>query len=246
MLSRHTLSILACACLFTLPTNAQTPSDPFGSDPFGKKGPFQPPAKAKRSPTQRPAAAQPLLRVQTKKAPQKVVPSGEDRIVAALNRQTTVSFIETPLSDAARTISEMHNIPIIIDNRALEEIGLDAETPVTIDLKGVSLRSLLRLMLRDNDLTYMVKDEVLQITTREAAEDNLILKMYTLSGKLHNHGDQIVTAISRTVTPDTWDQLGGASTIISIEHVLIVSTTSDVHSKVDSFLSELAQKFAAE
>lgn len=250
MLSRHSLSMFVCACLLTLPADAQTPSaDPFGGGtPFGNADPFKRPAQSKRAAPPAGVAGQAVQKVPPKKVPQKVAAKGtaEERIAAALSRETTVSFIETPLSDAAQAISEMHDIPVIIDNRALEEIGLDAETPITIDLRNVTLRSLLRLMLRDCDLTYMVKDEVLQITTAEAAESNLILKMYKLSGKLENHGEQIVTAINRTVTPGTWDSLGGTSTIISIDHVLIVSATSDVHSKVESFLSELAEKFGDE
>ncbi|KAA5547347.1 VWA domain-containing protein [Roseiconus nitratireducens] len=113
----------------------------------------------------------------------------ERRIESALSDETTQSFIETPLSDAIQQISQTHDIPIVVDTRALEEIGLDADVGVTIDLKNVSLRSFLRLMLRDLDLTYLIKDEVMQITTIEAAEDNLVTKVYPV-------GDLVVPIVS--------------------------------------------------
>ena len=53
---------------------------------------------------------------------------------------------------------------------ALEEIGVGTDEPVTINLHNVSLRSALRLMLKKLQLTYIIQDEVLMITTPEEAE----------------------------------------------------------------------------
>ncbi|MFK8113794.1 MAG: VWA domain-containing protein [Rubripirellula sp.] len=102
----------------------------------------------------------------------------ERKLQLALSEETSASFVELPLSDAIQQISEKHEIPIVVDSRALEEIGLSAEEPISLTLKNVSLRSFLRLMLRELDLTYMIKDEVMQITTVEQAEQNLINKVY--------------------------------------------------------------------
>jgi uncharacterized membrane protein YgcG len=102
----------------------------------------------------------------------------ERRIQKSLDESTTQNFDETPLVEAIREIRETHNIPIQVDGRALEEIGLSEEEPITISLEDVSLRSFLRLMLREIDLTYMIQDEVMQITTIEKAEQNLINKVY--------------------------------------------------------------------
>ncbi len=113
----------------------------------------------------------------------------ERRIQATLNQETTQNFEETPLVEAIRDISEAHDIPIVVDTRALEEIGLTDEEPITIDLANVSLRSFLRLMLREFDLTYMIKDEVMQITTTEQAEQDLINKVYPV-------GDLVVPILS--------------------------------------------------
>lgn len=112
----------------------------------------------------------------------------ERRIQAALGEETSQNFVELPLSDAVAQISETHGIPIVVDNRALDEIGMSAEDPVNLTLANVSLRSFLRIMLRDLDLTYVIKDEVMQITTTEAAEQNLVNKVYPV-------GDLVVPVI---------------------------------------------------
>ncbi|WP_158222624.1 VWA domain-containing protein, partial [Rhodopirellula sp. MGV] len=113
----------------------------------------------------------------------------EQMIEKRLSDDTTHQFIETPLNDAIRQLSDAHDIPIVIDRRALDEIGADEEMPVSIDMKNVSLRSFLRLMLRDLDLTYLIKDEVMQITTVEAAEENLVTKVYPV-------GDLVVPIVN--------------------------------------------------
>ena len=113
----------------------------------------------------------------------------ERRIQAALGDETSLNFVELPLSDAVQQISETHGIPIVVDNRALDEIGMSAEDPVNLSLANVSLRSFLRIMLRDLDLTYVIKDEVMQITTTEAAEQNLVNKVYPV-------GDLVVPVIN--------------------------------------------------
>ncbi|MEM1069110.1 MAG: hypothetical protein AAGI63_09460, partial [Planctomycetota bacterium] len=112
----------------------------------------------------------------------------ERMIESALDNEMSANFVELPLGEAVRQIGEEHDIPIVVDNRALEEIGLSADEPVNLQLKNVSLRSFLRLMLRELDLTYMIKDEVMQITTIEAAEQNLINKVYPV-------GDLVVPII---------------------------------------------------
>ena len=112
----------------------------------------------------------------------------ERRIQAALGDETSFNFVELPLSDAVAQISERHGVPIVVDNRALDEIGMSPEDPVNLELSNVSLRSFLRIMLRDLDLTYLIKDEVMQITTVEAAEQNLVNKVYPV-------GDLVVPVI---------------------------------------------------
>ena len=90
-------------------------------------------------------------------------------------------FNESPLRDVQRSIEDQFRIPVEIDARALEELGLDLDTPVTQSLSGVSLRSALKRMLGPIDLAYIIKDEVLLITTKEKAEENLVVKVYPVA-----------------------------------------------------------------
>ncbi len=166
-------------------------------------------------------------------------------IVEMLDQVVSFSFVEVPLLEAIREISEANNLPLVIDNRALEEIGLSAREPVSLSLKNVSLRSFMRLMLRDLDLTYQIKDEVMRITTIEAAEQNLINRIYFLEGlgELGDEADHARKLVMATIVPDTWDALGGPSGITSFavydRPAIVVSTTSDVHDQIQALLRSL-------
>src|SRR5439155_3528294 len=91
--------------------------------------------------------------------------SAAKRIDNELDKPTDVDFIETPLKDVVDFLKDKHAIPIVLKTKKLEEASVSADTPVTKQLHGISLRSVLNLILEDLELTYVVKDEVLQITS---------------------------------------------------------------------------------
>ena len=107
--------------------------------------------------------------------------SAEEQIFAALSQSTTLEFIDTPLRDVIDYLKDLHGIEIQIDYRALEEVGIGPDAPVTRNLKGITLRSALKLMLRELDLTYTVQDEVLLITTQEVVAEHLTAKVYPVA-----------------------------------------------------------------
>src|SRR6185437_3857774 len=82
----------------------------------------------------------------------------EDRILAELGEKTDLEFDETSLSDAIEFLKERHGIEIQLDVKALEEEGVGTDTPVTRHISGITLRSALRLMLGEMDLTYIVQN----------------------------------------------------------------------------------------
>src|SRR5262245_17397750 len=113
----------------------------------------------------------------------------EQRIFNELSKETNVDFVEQPLKDAMMYLGDLHKIPIVLSQKKLEEASVSPDTPVTKTLRGVTLRSALRLILKDLELTYVIRDEVLQITTPEDAESQLITKVYPV-------GDLVVPPIN--------------------------------------------------
>jgi hypothetical protein len=114
----------------------------------------------------------------------KATGEAERRIESALRgplRATGLDFVDTPLEEVVNLLQEDYDIPVQLDLPALEEAGLGADEPVTVNLHNVSLRSALRLMLKQHQLTYIIQDEVLMITTPEEAEAQLVVKVYPVA-----------------------------------------------------------------
>ena len=114
----------------------------------------------------------------------KATGEAEQRIEKALRSPllgTGLDITEQPLQDVVNQLQEDYGIPIQLDVPALDAIGVRPDEPVNINLHNVSLRSALRLMLKNLQLTYIVQDEVLMITTPEEAEKTLVVKVYPVA-----------------------------------------------------------------
>jgi hypothetical protein len=105
----------------------------------------------------------------------------EARLIGALETATEFDFVDIPLGDVAAFLSDAHQVSVMIDAPALEDAGVRSDAAVTLAVKGVQLRSGLRLMLDKLGLTYAIHNEVLMITTPAAARNMASTKVYDVS-----------------------------------------------------------------
>lgn len=109
------------------------------------------------------------------------VTPAEEKVRQALTRPVSFDFQETPLSDVIDFLREYAGINIVLDQNGLDEVQVDADTPVTLQLEQVTLKSALNLILKQFELTYMIRDEVLLITSETQASEELITKVYPVA-----------------------------------------------------------------
>lgn len=94
----------------------------------------------------------------------------ETRIWAALDETTALDLVEYPLFAVTDYLKQHHGIEIQLDHRALSDAGISSDTPMTRSVKDITLRSALKLLLSDLDLTYVIHNGVLVVTTKSEAE----------------------------------------------------------------------------
>jgi len=172
----------------------------------------------------------------------------ERAIREALDRKIDVDFRRTPLTKVATTLRQKAGINVLIDRRAMVEVGMSPDVTVTLSAQGILLRAALRLMLRPLDLTHVIVDEVLSITTPEEAESLVPLGLYPigdLATDVERPGetdpfDLPMKLLVQCVAPMTWGDVGGAGSVGEIEcqgaRVLVVSQTQDVHEELIDLL----------
>ena len=177
---------------------------------------------------------------------------GDQRIVAILETRTALKFEETPLTEVAQRIMQQHDFTILIDRRALDDVGLGSDTPVTFDGGDLSLGAALTLILEELELTYVVRHEILRITTPEEAEDELTTVAYPISdltrfrdpdGTTWSDFDTLINTLTSTISPEAWEDVGGAGAIepISVHDndVLVISQTQSVQRDIATVLERL-------
>lgn len=94
----------------------------------------------------------------------------ERKILKALDEKIDLDLNEIPLIDVIEYLKQRHGIEIQLDGKSLEDEGIAPDTSVSRTVRGVALRSALRLILSELDLAYVIENEVLLITTRTQAE----------------------------------------------------------------------------
>ncbi|NBR04624.1 MAG: hypothetical protein EBT92_02525 [Planctomycetes bacterium] len=105
----------------------------------------------------------------------------EKEIDSKLSMPVNLNFNNILLKDAIEDLRSFYGINIVPDMPALEQEGISLDRPVSLKLEQVSLKSALNLLLHSVHLTYVIKDEVLQITTESHARGKLQTVTYQVA-----------------------------------------------------------------
>ncbi len=99
----------------------------------------------------------------------------ETAIWEKLKQPILVDFKSRPLAEVVRTLSDMTGILIHIDQAALATDGVSSDLPVTLSLPSqISLQSALNIILNGHNLDFVVRNEVLLITSaKNTAQANV-------------------------------------------------------------------------
>ncbi len=253
----------------------------------------------------------------------------ENAIKGKLSTQVNIKYRERPLGEVLEDLSAVTGVPIVINEKALGMVRVTPETPVTLQLpNSISLNSALNIILDKMELTHVIGNDVLNITSKEAKRSDVypvtyrvtdlvtpipnfttsyddglagalrnayqmsnprtdvqvmpvsmtdlgngmarqmspmnmsgsdVLGQYSPMGAQSGYGagnatrgggaggasfanfDSLIELIQTTVVPDTWDNLGGPSTMREYAQnlSLVISTTSDVHDQIADLLESL-------
>ncbi len=167
---------------------------------------------------------------------------GEKQIETSLEQVVDLNINGATLKDVASMLSEQHHIPIRLDETELANAGVGPEQVIQFAMKGISLNSALGLMLRDVSgakLDYVIENEVLTITTREKADQQMQTVVYDVTAISGTPAEQIVPVIEQAVEPQSWNISGGQGTIQSINGALVVTTNRRLHEKTSELLDLL-------
>lgn len=164
-----------------------------------------------------------------------------EKIYAALRTRLEPEYNGIPLQTLLTSLADDLNIPIWINTPELDLLGIDPDTPISIRLPNISARSMLRLVLDPLETTYIVRNEVLEITSKDSAESDPTIAYYDMAWAIDksDYAGALVSAIENTIDPDSWISNGGTSNISTVGSVLIVAAPDPTQQKIRAMFASL-------
>lgn len=107
----------------------------------------------------------------------------------ALDRQLPqVDFTNVTLRDALDFLADVSGANLHVNWKALDTVGVTPETPINMRLRDISLRKVLGLVLSEasggTGLAFYLDDGVVEITTREIADSQMLTIVYPVQDLL--------------------------------------------------------------
>ena len=193
---------------------------------------------AQEPPPPRPAASSPVEYLPRPTEAEKQVQTALDAVVDA-------SFVEVQVAEAVNQLSADHKVNVVLDLGALKALNLQQPPSVNLNVQKIKLRSVLNLLCRENGLAWIVEDEVIKVTTTQAADSRLITRTYPVADLAVSPEDMksLKSAVEKTATAAAWDVVGGQASAATLDSArsLIVTQTWSGHEQVLNLLRMLRE-----
>ncbi len=181
-------------------------------------------------------------------------PSPKEVIRQALARLVELKYENVPLEDVTKDLETKLGVPVRLDVKQVNDVGIAADTPITFAVSGISAKAALGLMLHDHGLTWVTRYESVLLTSAEDADSHMESRVYDVSDLLCR-GDgsdaqepdfvRLIDVIKTSVRPVSWNDVGGLGTIAPFggagSAAIVVSQTEEVCEQIELLLSDLRE-----
>jgi hypothetical protein len=161
-------------------------------------------------------------------------------VPAKLAAKATCDFSDSSLREVVEWLQEKHGLVVLLDKSGLGEINVSAADRISDHLDDAPIYLLLnRLSL--NGMAWYFEDDILHITSRDSAESHANTLTYNV-GDLLDAGyklDRLEELITGTVSPESWQSVGGEGVVSSLGDVLFVRQNQRIHFEVNALLAAL-------
>lgn len=164
------------------------------------------------------------------------------RIEAVLLHRQHWDFPDVPLNELMEIFEKQFQIPIVLASAALQDEGIDPDSPIPSIRGTMTLNRFLELILRPNGLTHLIEDGVLMVTTQVKADEIVSLRIYPVLDLVrHDDADDYVSLMTviQEATSGMWEQIdgvGGTMTPLPTTGSLFIRQTWQVHREIEGLL----------
>ena len=166
-------------------------------------------------------------------------PPEEPNSKDCLRERVDLVFDGVTLEEFAKTVSKRVKMTVWIDDNALFEVGLGRDTRITVNLKGVTLRTGLSIVLKSVGLAwdYDYRESCLVISTAAQLETDLSSQVYQVHGNVSR--EALSENIQGAIDVHGWENVGGYGVLTStISNGFVISQTAEIHRKIRKTFGE--------
>lgn len=160
-------------------------------------------------------------------------------------QSVSVVGIDETIRSSMRSLASNLGMTLRIEDEELLNVGLDVDQPYDMHIENVPLHTFNEVFTVVHSLVITVdrSAKTLTLTTIEGLDDHTIPIRYPLLGLPKNKAltDDLSDVIQKVVSPESWMELGGGSSISTNyeAHALLIDCPPSVHLEVSKFLDSL-------
>lgn len=152
----------------------------------------------------------------------------EVALLKALNSTMSVDFKGQTFSEVIDYIQEKTGQAIIIDENSLKEAMVESNDQVTFKAPKVTVRTILRKVLADRGLGYIITDATIHVVTAQRARETMVVRTYPVSDLVgadprfygaytplvvYQNAQNLINLIQTSIEPSIWQPSGGTASI---------------------------------
>jgi general secretion pathway protein D len=170
----------------------------------------------------------------------------EIEIEQKLKTPVSLRFDKAPLHEVMDYLSRVADVNMHLDRQGLAAAGVEPSTPVTISLQqDISLKSELQIILHELRLSYVIKDDVLKVTSSDLREEEVYTVTYDVADlviPIPNFSPTVNMGLSGTIQ-EAYRQAQFAGGVAGQAPVVVAaSNTGGTNAKLgENVLANLAQ-----
>ncbi|MBI3410059.1 MAG: hypothetical protein HY040_17090 [Planctomycetes bacterium] len=172
----------------------------------------------------------------------------EIAMLKALNSTLSVDFNKTPFREVIDYLNEKTGQTIYADEPSLKDANVEYDDPVTFKVKKVTLRTVLRKVLADKGLSYILRDGNIEIVTIQKARETMVVRAYPISDLVGSGSPEmygpfvayqirmqnvqiLINNIQTAIDPSLWEPQGGPGRITYNEaaNALLIRAPAEMH-----------------
>lgn len=164
----------------------------------------------------------------------------------ALRKKISVKFVDTPLHDVVAYVGQQLGIQFEIDTQALDEIGLLDVVPINLTMSATA-SAVLKQVLDNLELTWLVLDDMCQVTTLDASDEYLfaiVADTRQLVAREQFSDSRLVETIQNE-TNGLWVEVDGTGgSIDTVGGLTFIRQTQQTIAEISVLLKDLKERAA--